>query len=137
MTPAQLLEQLDAARQIAMTLPEGANIITLEVSDGGWGRSNFFHLYNSLQQMADAGAVDLKDATWYPFCPEDGTGSMKRSLKKNGFELFQLYNQEEYRKAAPGDSSTEDGTTGQGPTDNTNIINGDNMKSQGEIGGMK
>ncbi len=122
MNPAQLIERLDAAKKIAKTLPEDVCIISLEVSDGGWGRNDFFHLYNSLQRMADAGDVDLKDATWYPFCPEDGTGSMKRSLKKNGFELFQLYDKEEYRKAAPGVTSTEDGTTGQDPIDNTNSI---------------
>lgn len=61
-------------------------------------------------------------------------GITSNSYSESVFSTYQNYLEE--MKAAPGVTSTEGGMAEQNPTNNTNIINGENPKSQDRIGGI-
>ncbi len=122
MNPKEILERLERAKELISTFPEDTRILTVQV-DGLGGitgqDTNYIHLGNPIQLLADAGMIEA--GGWTTKTIEDG---QKREVLEDGVLIngFPVISIRYRKKAAPGVTSTEDGTTGQDPIDNTNSI---------------
>jgi len=119
MEPSEILKRLEQAKELISTFPEDTRILTVQV-DGLAGitgeEDSYIHIGNPLQALADAGVIEA--GSWET---EDDPEreNLEDHILINGFSVLSLRKRE---KAAPSVGSTGDGTTGQGPIDNTNSI---------------
>ncbi len=118
MNPKEILERLERAKELISTFPEDARILTVQVD--GLGKitgedGSYIHLAGPLQLLADAGVIEA--GSWET---EDDPKreDLEDHILINGFSVLTLRRRE---KAAPGVTSTEDGTTGQGPIDTPTV----------------